>query len=71
MLIPSKVGWSDLGRTELCEGGFNCLKYLKMGWNRKEGRGNKNFKKGGKLCQGVGALKMGAETPTNYAINFS
>ena len=22
-------------------------KYLKRGWNRKEGKGNKNFKKGG------------------------
>ena len=39
----------------------NCLKYLKRGWNRKEGRGNKVFKKGGggKLSQGVGALKRG------------
>ena len=25
----------------------NFLKYLKRGWNRKEGRGNKDFKKGG------------------------
>ena len=39
------------------EGGGNCLKYLKRGWNRKEGSGNKDFKKGGKLGQGVGALK--------------
>ena len=23
-----------------------CLKYLKRGWNRKEGRGSKDFKKG-------------------------
>ena len=31
-----------------------------MGWNRIEGRGHKAFKKGGgKLVQGVGALKMG------------
>ena len=38
----------------------NCLKYLKMGWNRKEGKGNKDFKKGGgKLDRGVGALKRG------------
>ena len=34
--------------------GGNCLKYLKRGWNRKEGRENKDFKKGGKLGQGVG-----------------
>ena len=31
----------------LCEGGGNYLKYPKRGWNRKEGRGNKEFKKGG------------------------
>ena len=41
------------------EGGGNCLKYLKMGWNRKGVKGNKDFKKrgGGKLRQGLGALK--------------
>ena len=26
------------------EGERNCVKYLKRGWNRKEGRGNKKFK---------------------------
>ena len=32
-----------------------------MGWNRTEGRGYKDFKKGGgKLGQGVGTLKRGA-----------
>ena len=44
------------------EGGGNCLKYLKREWNRKEGRGNKVIKNrggGGKLDQGVGALKGG------------
>ena len=46
----------------------NCLKYLKRGWNRKEGKGSKDFKKGAdKLDQGVGALKGwgggGAGTP--------
>ena len=37
----------------------NCRKYLKRGWNRKEGRGHKDFKKmgGGKLGHRVGALK--------------
>ena len=40
-------------------GGGDCLKYLESGWNRKEGRGHKDFKKGGKLGQGVGALKRG------------
>ena len=47
-------------------GGGDFLKYLKRGWNRKKGRGNKDFKKGGKLGQGVGALKrkgVGAGTP--------
>ena len=43
--------------------GGNCLKHLKRGWNRKERRGNKDFKKGGKLGQGVGAVKRGAGTP--------
>ena len=38
-------------------GGGNCPKYLKQGWDRKEGRGKKDFKKGGKLGQEVGALK--------------
>ena len=48
----------------LREGGGNCLKYLKRGWNRKKGRENKDFQKGGKLGQGVGALKRGrAENP--------
>ena len=41
------------------EGWENCLKYPKRGWNRKEGRENKDFKKGDKLDQEVGALKRG------------
>ena len=32
---------------DLREGGANCLKYLKRGWNRKEGRRHKDFKRGG------------------------
>ena len=47
--------------------GGDCLKYLKRGWNRKEGRANKDLKKkwgGGKLDQVVYALKKGvAGTP--------
>ena len=65
-----------LGQEEVAwGGGGNCLKYLKRGWNRKEGRGNKDFKKRGKLGQGVGALKRGggAGTPrrtmTGYWLN--
>ena len=68
MFKPRKVGWLDQGR-RLCEGGGNCVKHLKRGWNRKEGRGNKNLKKGGggKLGQEVGALKRGGWNPiTNY-----
>ena len=38
----------------------DCLKYIKMGWNRKEERQNKDFKKKrGKLVQRVGGLKSG------------
>ena len=65
MFEPRKVGWSDLGTWGLREGGGgDCLKYLKRGWNRKERKGNKDFKKGrGKLGQGVGALKRGWGDP--------
>ena len=46
------------------EGGGNCLKYLKRGWKRKEGRGNKDLKKGGKAGPRGGCLKkVGAGTP--------
>ena len=31
----------------LREGGRNCLKYLKRGWIRKEGKRNNDFKKKG------------------------
>ena len=50
----------------LREHGGDCLKYVKSGWNRKEGRGNKDLKNGGgggKLGQGVDALKRGLEPP--------
>ena len=40
------------------------LKYLKRGWNRKERRGNKDFKKEDQLGQMFDALKKGgAGTP--------
>ena len=60
---PRKVGWSGWCRRDLREGGGNCLKYFERGWNRKDGRGQKDFKKGGKLGQGVGTLKKGGLKP--------
>ena len=40
--------------------GGDCLKYFKRGWNRTEGRGYKDFRRGGgKLGQGVVVLKKG------------
>ena len=54
----------DYGRRGLRGAGEDCLKYPKRGWNRKEGSGNKDFKKGAYLSQGVVALKRGgAVTP--------
>ena len=53
----------------MCEGGENCLKHLKRGWNRKEGRANKDFKKRGKLGQGVGALKRESWNPLSNYVN--
>ena len=41
----SKVRWGD------------CLKYLIRGWNRKEGRGNKDLKKGTSWVKGGGVLE--------------
>ena len=52
-----------------CKGGENCLKDLKRGWKRKEGKGNKDLKKGGgKLDQGVGALKRGGGLKPPYEL---
>ena len=49
------------------EGGGNCPRDLKRRWNRKEGNGQKDFKKGDKLGQGIGALKRRGWNPlTNY-----
>ena len=57
------------------EGGGNCLKYLEKGWNRKEGRRHKNLKRweGGKLGQGVDALKRGGgwNPLMNYVIDLA
>ena len=49
------------------EEGGNCLKYLKRGLNRTEGRDTKILKRGSKLGQGVGDLKRGDwNSLTNY-----
>ena len=41
-----------------------------MGWNRKEGTENKDFKRGGgKLGQKVDALKKGAGTPLRTMVS--
>ena len=44
---------------DLREGGGNCLKYLKRGWNRKGGRRHKDFKKGGQAGSMEQCLKEG------------
>ena len=51
------VGW--IRAEEICmKVGGNYLKYLKRGWNRKEGRGHKDFKKmGGQAGSQGGCLK--------------
>ena len=50
----------------MCEGGGNCLKYLKRGWNRTEGRGHKDLKKkggGASWVSRVVCLKKGKLEP--------
>ena len=60
MFKSRKIGWSDLGRRDLREGGGSCLKYLKRGWNGTEGRGHKDFKKRGEQAGSrFGCLKKG------------
>ena len=48
--------------------GENLLKYFKMGWNRKEGTENKDFKRGGRQAGSKsGCLKKGGWNPlANY-----
>ena len=55
---------SEEGKKGSCESERNCLKYLKRGWNKKEGRGNKDFKievQDG--SRGKCLKKVGAGTP--------
>ena len=49
---PKKVGLLDKGSRGLHEGWGNCLKYFKIGWNKEEGRGNKDLKKGTRWVKG-------------------
>ena len=57
--------------------GGDCLKDLKRRWNRNEGRGHKDFKKGGQAGSSGGCLKNergggGGWSPlTNYDIQKS
>ena len=52
-------GWgSTASRLEPLRGG-SLLFTTSPQWNIKVGRGKKDFKKGGKLVQGVNALKPG------------
>ena len=55
----------------LHEGGRNCLKFLKSGWNRKEGRGNKDFKKWSMLGQGEGGALKGGRGDWNPFTNYA
>ena len=59
MFKPRKVGWLDLGRRGLHEGGGTVQNTLKGGGTEKRGGETKNVTKGSKLGQGVGALKRG------------
>ena len=45
------------------EGEGSCVNFLKRGWNKKVGRGNKDFKKGGKAGSRGGCLKKGGLEP--------
>ena len=54
----------------LREGGGNCLKFLKRGWNRKKGRGNKDFKKREQAGSRGRCLKKGwLESPYELWLN--
>ena len=54
----------------MCEGGGNCLKYINRGGTEKRGGETKILKMGGKLGQGVDALKRrGLETPYELCKN--
>ena len=49
-------------------GGGNCAKYLQRGRNRKDGRGNKDFKKVGQAGSRGGCLKKGGGLEPPYEL---
>ena len=52
-------------------GGGNCLKHLQRGWKGKEGRENKDFKKGGQAgSRGGCQKKVGGGTPLRTLVTF-
>ena len=64
---------SNLGRRELCEGGGNYLKYLKMGWKGKEGRETKILKRGAswvKRCVSQKGRGVGVGGGWNPLMNY-
>ena len=48
--------------------GGDYLKYLKKGWNGTEGRGHKDFKKGGQAGSRGGRLKKGGRLELPYEL---
>ena len=53
-----KEGWMvGLGQEGVALEWGNCLKYLKRGWNKNKGSGNKDFKNGGQAGSRGGCLK--------------
>ena len=46
----------------------NCVKYLKREWNRKEGKGNKDFKRGASWVKGLLSQKGGGGLEHPYEL---
>ena len=74
-LYMCKEDWCVKLRQEgdsLREGGRNCLKYVKTGWDRKQGSRNKNLNKRGPARLRSGWLKKeGLEPPYELWYGFS
>ena len=47
------------------------IKYFKRGWNRKEGKESKDFKKWGQAGSMGGCLKNGGEPPYKLCLIFN